>query len=56
MYFEFVPIRHEDWELEPGNDYTLKYRMVVFDGEMDAETAERYWNGFATIPKIELSK
>ncbi|WP_372950790.1 PmoA family protein [Mariniphaga sp.] len=56
MFFEFCPIRHEDWKLEPGNDYTLKYRMVIFDGEMDAETAENYWNGFATNPKIELSK
>jgi hypothetical protein len=56
MYFEFVPIRHEDWKLAPLQDYTLKYRMVVFDGKMDAETAEKYWNGFATNPKTELSK
>lgn len=52
MFFEFCPIRHEEWKLEPGNDYTLKYRMVVFDGEMDAETAEIYWNSFATMPQI----
>lgn len=54
MYFEFVPIRHEDWKLEPLQDYTLKYRMVVFDGEMDAETAEKYWNSFAKMPQIEI--
>jgi hypothetical protein len=28
--------------------------MVVFDGEMDAETAEMYWNSFAENPKIEM--
>jgi hypothetical protein len=56
MFFEFCPIRHEDWKLESGNDYTLKYRMVVFDGEMDAETAESYWNGFAKMPMINLIK
>jgi hypothetical protein len=54
MFFEFCPIRHEDWKLEPGNDYTLKYRMVVFDGEMNAETAEKYWNSFAENPMIKL--
>jgi hypothetical protein len=56
MYFEFVPIRHEDWKLEPLQDYTLKYRMVIFDGKMDAETAERYWNGFAKMPQIEIKE
>ncbi len=56
MYFEFVPIRHEEWYLEPHHDYTLKYRMIVFDGEMDAETAESYWNSFASNPKVEFEK
>jgi hypothetical protein len=56
MFFEFCPIRHEDWKLEPGNDYTLKYRMVVFDGKMDADIAERYWNSFANMPLIEIKK
>lgn len=56
MYFEFVPIRHEDWKLESLQDYTLKYRMVVFDGKMDAETAEKYWNSFAKMPMINLIK
>ena len=54
MYFEFVPIRHEDWKLEPKQNYTLKYRMIIFDGKMDAETAEKYWNSFASNPIIEF--
>ena len=53
MYFEFVPIRHNDWKLEQNKSYTLKYRMVVFDGELDAQTAEMYWNSFAEMPKIK---
>lgn len=56
MYFEFVPIRHDDWKLEPKNNYTLKYRMIVFDGEMDAKTAEMYWNSFATVPQVKIRK
>jgi hypothetical protein len=54
MYFEFVPIRHDDWKLEPKQNYTLKYRMIVFDGKMEAKTAEMYWNSFAANPKVEF--
>ena len=54
LYFEFVPIRHDDWKLNNNQNYTLKYRMVVFDGEMDAETAEMYWNSFAKMPMIYI--
>ncbi len=56
MYFEFVPIRHDDWKLEPKQNYTLKYRMIIFDGEMDSKTAEMYWNSFALMPKVEFLK
>ncbi|RIJ49197.1 hypothetical protein D1614_06455 [Maribellus luteus] len=54
MYFEFVPIRHNDWKLDSKQDYTLKYRMIVFDGKMDAGTAEKFWNSFAANPTIEM--
>lgn len=52
VYFEFCPIRHKDWKLEKGNDYTLKYRLVVFDGKMTPEEAESYWQAFANPPQI----
>lgn len=52
MYFEFVPIRHDDWKIDPKQNYTLKYRMIVFDGNLDAETAEKYWNSFASNPQV----
>lgn len=54
VYFEFCPIRHKDWKLEKGNDYTLKYRLVVFDGKMSAEEAENYWQAFANPPRIVI--
>ncbi len=56
MYFEFVPIRHDDWKLDQHKEYTLKYRMIVFDGKMDAKTAEMYWNSFAYTPEIKFIK
>jgi hypothetical protein len=46
MFFEFCPIRHQEWVLEPGKAYTLKYRMVVFDGSITTQQAEQYWTDF----------
>jgi hypothetical protein len=47
VFFEFCPIRHQQWKLEPGKEYVLKYRMVVFDGKMEVPAAEDYWSRFA---------
>lgn len=46
VFVEFCPIRHESWEIQPDNRYTLKYRMIVFDGDLTAEEAETYWRAF----------
>ncbi len=54
MFFEFCPIRHEEWQIEPDTSYELKYRMVVFDGELSPEEAEAYWQGFAHPQKIQV--
>lgn len=56
IFFEFTPIRYEPWELQPFQKYTLRYRMVVFDGEIEPEVAERYWKSFAKQPKIQINK
>ncbi|MFC4098029.1 DUF6807 domain-containing protein [Euzebyella saccharophila] len=56
MFFEFCPIRHEEWKIEPNEEYGLTYRMIVFDGELTAQEAETYWQNFANEPKIEVTK
>jgi len=56
MYFEFVPIRYDEWKLEPKQKYTLKYRMIIFDGKLDAKTTEMYWNSFAANPSVIINK
>lgn len=53
MFFEFCPIRHEEWQIEPNKTYELKYRMVVFDGDLNADEAEAYWQSFAYPPEIQ---
>jgi len=52
MFFEFCPIRHEEWQIEPNKAYELNYRMVVFDGDLSADEAEAYWQSFAHPPEI----
>lgn len=54
LFFEFTPIRYEAWKIEPYRPYSLRYRMVVFDGKMDAEKAEKLWNAFARVPEIRI--
>lgn len=56
MFFEFCPIRHEEWKIEPDKEYELNYRMVVFDGELNAEEAEAYWQAFANPPQVQMIK
>jgi len=56
VYFEFCPIRHKDWKIEKGNDYTLRYRLIIFDGKMTADEAENYWQSFANPPTISILK
>ncbi|MFX0555175.1 PmoA family protein [Maribacter sp. CXY002] len=53
MFFEFCPIRHEEWQIEPNKNYELRYRMVVFEGELTKEEAEGYWQSFANPPQLE---
>jgi len=56
MFFEFCPIRNSEWQIEPNKEYELKYRMVVFDGELTKEEAEAYWQAFAEWLIVEPLK
>lgn len=56
VYFEFCPIRDKPWELKPGNDYVLKYRMLVYDGKIDAQIAEQIWKDFTNPPTVTIEK
>jgi len=54
MFANFAPTKDKDWLLEPGKTYTLKYRLVVFNGKFDAAKAESAWQYFATPPKVKV--
>jgi hypothetical protein len=56
MFFEFCPIRHKEWKIKPYQFYELNYRMLVFDGKITPEEAEKHWNAFAFQPQIKFIK
>ncbi|MDN5204854.1 PmoA family protein [Fulvivirgaceae bacterium BMA10] len=54
VFINFNPTQDRNWKLNPGNQYVLKYRMLVYDGEITKERAEQAWNDYANPPKVEL--
>ena len=54
MFANFSPTKDKDWLLVPGKTYTLKYRLVVFNGRFTKEKAEAAWQQFVnTTPLIK---
>ncbi len=51
-FINFAPTKNKDWELLPGGDYLLRYRVLSYEGEMTKEKADRLWNDFANPPVI----
>ncbi len=49
VFANFAPTKDKDWLLEPGKTYTLKYRLVVFNGKFDKERADKEWQSFAEV-------
>jgi hypothetical protein len=52
MFANFSPTKDTDWLLIPGKSYTLKYRLLVFNGQMNKEKAETAWWYFSSPPKV----
>lgn len=47
VFANFATTKDKDWLLESGKTYTLKYRLVVFNGKFDAAKAAAAWQTFA---------
>ena len=54
-FFNYTPIQAEPWTLEPGKDYTFRYRFFVHEGEIDAKRAESAWVDFAEPPVVTVT-
>jgi hypothetical protein len=55
VYINFNPAQDRDWKLEPGKSHALKYRMLVYDGTIDADKANLYSSNFANPPRIYIT-
>jgi hypothetical protein len=53
-FINFAPTKNKDWTLLPGEHYRLRYRILSYEGEMTAVTADRLWNEFAHPPVVEV--
>jgi Methane oxygenase PmoA len=56
MFANFSPTKNKDWLLEPGKTYTLKYRLLVFNGHFTKEKAESAWQSFAHPPVVTVHR
>lgn len=52
MFANFCPTKDMDWQLNPRQNYFLKYRFLVFNGRINNEKAESAWYYFANPPKV----
>jgi hypothetical protein len=53
-FINFAPVQNRNWELQPNGHYTLKYRVLTFEGNMTPEQANRLWNDFANPPVVAV--
>jgi hypothetical protein len=54
-FINFAPTKNKDWELQPGKNYKLKYKVLAYEGEMTSERANRLWNDFAYPPQVKFN-
>ena len=54
MFANFSPTKDMDWPLEPGRNYLLRYRFIVFNGSFGKEKAEIAWQYFASPPAVKV--
>ena len=54
VFLNFSPTKNMSWQLNPGKDYVLKYRLLVFNDVLLKESAESAWQNFAAPPAITI--
>ena len=52
LMFDYSPTRLSNWIIAPDETNTLRYRLIVYDGEISPETAETLWSNFSCPPVV----
>ena len=56
LFANFSPTKNTDWLLEPGKSYILKYRLFVFNGDLDKQKADEAWSHFASPATVNITR
>jgi hypothetical protein len=54
VFVNFSSTKNMNWLIEPGRQYVLKYRLVVYNGKFTNEKAENAWQSYASSPKLNV--
>jgi len=49
VFVNFNPVQTQSFVMRPGEPYVRRYRLFVFDGEIDAQVAERMWTEWRIV-------
>ena len=56
VFVNYSPTKNKDWLLSPGQTYTLRYRLLVFNGHYTKEQAETNWQYFSHPPTVSVKR
>jgi hypothetical protein len=54
MFANFCPTKDRDWLIKPHHNYSLSYRLLVFNGKTESREAESAWYYYANPPKVSI--
>ncbi|NIG53721.1 PmoA family protein [Chitinophaga sp. Cy-1792] len=56
LMLNYSPTKIKEWRLINGNVYTLKYRIMVYSGELTVLAAEAAWVDYVHPPEVSIVK
>lgn len=56
LFVNVAPTKTKDWLLEPTKTYTLRYRLIIFNGHFTADQAEVGWQQYAHAPAVKIEQ
>lgn len=56
LMLNFSPTKMKPWLLTHGHEYTLKYRVMVYNEEITPEEAAAAWRDYAFPPEISVQR
>ncbi len=55
LFVNISPTKMKPWLLTYGREYTQKYRVLVYNGDITAADADALWNDLAEPPRVVVS-